>query len=94
MHMQFQKCLKIAESLNMDAQDEIIKTPSERFGTDLSNGIFIREEYQTLLDIIEGIRELGYDKRCLLIGSPGNGESAYGILMFIFAINELRTNQR
>jgi hypothetical protein len=88
MHMQFQKCLIIAESLNMHAQDKIIKTPSKLFGTVLSNGIFIREEYRQLLDTIKGIRESGKYKRCLILGSRRLGKSVFGILMFILAIKE------
>jgi hypothetical protein len=86
MQLQFYECFKIAESLNMDVQDEIIKTPSELFGTYVSNGILFREEYQNLLDIIKDKRKIG--NKFLIIGSPGIGKSVFSILMFVLAIKE------
>ncbi|GMF29734.1 unnamed protein product [Phytophthora fragariaefolia] len=68
---------------------EVLKTPTAIFGTSLFNGLYIRQEYLDLHDIIK--QRLTSDsslRRILVVGSPGIGKSVFGVFLLLLFMME------
>jgi hypothetical protein len=86
---QLTEWMEIADNLRFDAANVIIDTPPDLFGMMCFNGIFIREEYQIVLKIINDAQTKSNKlNKFLILGSPGIGKSVFGILMFLLAIQK------
>jgi hypothetical protein len=61
--------------------------PKQIFLTDCSNGLFIRQEYLDVANIIENrfVKDPSRVK-VLVVGSPGIGKSVFGVLLFLLAL--------
>jgi hypothetical protein len=86
---QFNVCLQIADSLNLDMIGQLIKVPQVLLGVEFPYGLYIREEYKTLQKIITKVLTCKSSiSKVLILGSPGIGKSTFGVLMCLMAIKE------
>jgi hypothetical protein len=86
---QFNQCLEISKPVSLEEVNVLFKTPSILFGTFFPHGLFIREEFKTVLQIIaDKLKEETSTRKVLVLGSPGIGKSVFGMLMFILAVKE------
>ncbi len=63
--------------------------PKKIFSSNFLHGLFIRQEYVDVANIIE--KKLTSDEsinRVLVIGSPGIGKSVFGLILFLLALKE------
>jgi hypothetical protein len=85
----FKACLELSSHSDLFSVGKLITTPAELFGTDLPYGLFVRQEYFTLLDLINSEIQKGETKkRVLILGSPGIGKSIFGIWTLLLAMKE------
>jgi len=95
------KYLAVAQELSLEESDvgKLVHVPGTIFSTDFRNGVcnglFIRQEYVDVDDIInkklssdDGSIDNGSIKRVLVVGSPGIGKSVFGVLLFLLAIKQ------
>jgi len=66
-----------------------VAVPEFIFHIDCCNGLFIRQEYVDITNIIKKKLTLNdLIRRVLVLGSPGIGKSVFGVLLFLLAIKE------
>ncbi|KAG3169456.1 hypothetical protein PI124_g597 [Phytophthora idaei] len=71
---------------------ELLVLPKTVFGTSFWNGLYIRQEYWDLYNMIEQklADGTGRIRRILVIGSPGIGKSVFGVFLLLVFLIERR----
>ena len=85
-----QSFVQCAHNVRLDKAGIVLDLGVESvFLTNTEYGIFVREEYLTVNNIIVHARATTPKlKRILVLGSPGIGKSVFGVLLFLLAIKE------
>ncbi|POM71106.1 Hypothetical protein PHPALM_12371 [Phytophthora palmivora] len=79
----------IVEQLNGAEVGTVLNTPTTIFGAAFDNGLYIRQEYWDLHEIIQ--KRLAADaslRRILVVGSPGIGKSVFGVFLLLLFMME------
>jgi transposase len=79
--------IALAQELSLEESDKLVAVLETIFRSLFANGLFIRQEYVNVVNIIA--ENLAGDKPCrrvLVIRSPGIGKSVFGVLLFLLAL--------
>jgi DNA replication protein DnaC len=83
------KIIALAENLSLEESGKLVAVLKDIFRTHFVNGLFIRQDYINVVNIIA--ENFARDKNCrrvLVVGSPGIGKSVFGVLLCLLAIKE------
>lgn len=89
---QLNELVEIAQQLKKGAKEltvgTLLDTPTTVLNTSIDSGLYIRQEYWDLHDIIENKLKDRSIRRILVAGSPGIGKSVFGVFLLLLSMME------
>ncbi|KAK1930175.1 hypothetical protein P3T76_014408 [Phytophthora citrophthora] len=83
---------EFGQGLNRDtdlATGELLQTSQEVLGVNVRKGVYIRQEYWDVYEILkENLQSSDEINRVLVVGSPGIGKSVFGVFLLLLFISE------